>query len=77
MENPAIRIQIRAPFTGGNRIGSASSTRAATTQTYAYRWSTRWSRSTSTTAMNNPTPSVDHTSCVGAAWSPGVSRSSR
>lgn len=41
MENPAIRIQIRAPFTAGKRIGSARRARAATTQTYAYRWSRR------------------------------------
>jgi hypothetical protein len=35
MENPAIRIQIRAPFTAGKRTGRVSRTRAAATQTYA------------------------------------------
>jgi hypothetical protein len=34
MENPARRIQMRAPFTAGNRIGRVSSASAVTTQTY-------------------------------------------
>ncbi len=76
-ENPAIRIQIRAPFTAGKKIGRMSRTRAAATQTYAYRWRTRWSRSRTTTTMNSATPTVDQTSWAGAARSPGVSRSSR
>ena len=71
MENPAIRIQMRAPFTAGKKIGRASRTSAAVTQTYAYRWSTRWSRSRTTTTMNSATPSVDQTSWIGAARSPG------
>ncbi len=76
-ENPAIRTQIRAPFTAGKKIGTVSRASAPTTLTYAYRWSTRWSSRTTTTTMNSATPRVDQLSWVGAAASPGVSRSSR
>ncbi|CAM5264625.1 hypothetical protein SHIRM173S_03992 [Streptomyces hirsutus] len=77
MENPATRIQMRAPFTAGKRIGAVSRTSAEAAHTRVKRRSTRWSRSSRTTAMNSATPSVDHTNWVGAASSPGVSRSSR
>lgn len=76
-ENPPTRIQILAPFTAGKKIGTIIRTSAVATERYAYRWSTRWSRSRTTTAMNRATPSVDQISWVGAAWSLGVSRSSR
>lgn len=76
-ENPPTLIQILAPFTAGKKIGTIIRTRAVATERYAYRWSTRWSRRNTTTAMKNATPSVDQTSWVGAAWSFGVSRSSR
>ena len=77
MDSPASLIQIRAPLTAGKNTGSVSSTSPAAPQRYAWRSSARWSPSSTTTTMNTPTPSVDHTSWAGAVRSAGVSRSSR
>lgn len=62
-ERPARRIQMWAPLTAGKKTGTSISTRATATDRYAYRWSTRWSRSSPTTSTNSTTPRADQRSC--------------